>query len=101
MGLTVAEENILNMNAINYGLVHGNQVSQKIFYIHRQSTKMHPFIFCIVRVPMEYSYVKKWNVCTSQYFDVVASFIDVLSDLDSSFCGIDIRICDRVASLIS
>ena len=41
VGGCVAEENILNMNAINYGLVHGNQVSQKIFYIgfHQQSTK--------------------------------------------------------------
>ena len=88
---SVVEENITNMNAIIYGLVHDNQVSQKIFYIHRQSTKCIPFIFWFVRVPMACSYVKKWNVCTSWYFDVVASFIDVLSDLDSSFCGIDIR----------
>ena len=27
-GEIVAEENILNMNAINYGLIHVNQVSQ-------------------------------------------------------------------------
>ena len=97
----VAEENILNMNAIIYGLVHGNLVSQKIFYIHRQST------ICILsssvqqRVPMEYYYVRKWNVCTSRYLDVVATFIVVISDLDSRFSGIDFQIFDCVASLIS
>ena len=62
---------------------------------------MHSFITYIVRVPVEYSYVQKWNVCTSRYFGVIATFIDVVLDLDSSFCGIDIRIFDRIASLIS
>ena len=50
---------------------------------------------------MGYFYVRKWNVCTSRYFDVIATFIGVVSDLDSRFCGIDIRIFDCVASLIS
>ena len=52
----VAEENILNMNAINYGLVHGNQVSQKIFHIHRQSTK------CIMSSFASYEFL--WNIPT-------------------------------------
>ena len=55
-GGCVAEENILNMNAINYGLVHGNQVSQKIFYIHQQSTKCILSSFCL--------YEFLWNIPT-------------------------------------
>ena len=41
VGGCVAEENNFNMNTITYGLVHYNLdllSSQKIFYIHRQST---------------------------------------------------------------
>ena len=56
VGGCVAEENILNMNAINYGLVHGNQVSQKIFYIHQQST------LCILAHSYHSEFL--WNIPT-------------------------------------
>ena len=93
----MAEENILNMNAIIYGLVHGNLVSQKIFYIHRQSTNAsfhHPHISEFL-----------WNITmsgcgtfsTSRYFDVVATSIVVISDLDFRFSGIEFLIFNCVA----
>ena len=102
VGGCVVEENMFNMNTRTYGLVHCNLgllTSQKIFYIHQLST------LCILsssaqqRVPMEYYYVRKWNVCTSRYLDVVATFIVVISDLDSRFSGIDFQIFNCVARL--
>ena len=80
-------------------LQSGQSTSQKIFYIHQQSTNAsfhHPHISEFL-----------WNITmsgcgtfsTSRYFDVVATSIVVISDLDFRFSGIDFQIFNCVARL--
>ena len=98
----MAEENNFNMNTITYGLVHYNLdllSSQKIFYIHQQSTIRVLSSSAHQRVPMEYYYERKWNVCTSRYLNVVATSIVVISDLDFRFSSIEYLIFICVARL--
>jgi len=78
-------------------LQSGQSTSQKIFYIHQQSTNAsfhHPHISEFL-----------WNIAmsgsgtfsTSRYFDVVATSIVVISDLDFRFSGIEFLIFNCVA----
>ena len=48
---------------------------------------------------MGYYYERMWNVSTSRYFDVVATSIVVISDLDFRFSGIEFLIFNCVARL--
>jgi hypothetical protein len=45
---------------------------------------------------MGYYYERMWNVSTSRYFDVVATSIVVISDLDFRFSGIEFLIFNCV-----
>ena len=78
-------------------LQSGYSSSQKIFYIHRQSTNAsfhHPHI-------SEFLSNITMSGCgtfsTSRYFDVVATSIVVISDLDFRFSGIEFLIFNCVA----
>ena len=102
VGGCVAEGNNFNMNTITYGLVHYNLdllSSQKIFYIHQQSTNAFFHHLHISEFLWNIAMSGSGTFSTSRYFDVVATSIVVISDLDFRFSSIDFQIFNCVARL--
>ena len=102
VGGCVAEENNFNMNMITYGLVHYN-LDNRLLKRYSTSTSRGQFAF------FHHPHISEflWNITmsgcgtfsTSRYFDVVATSIVVISDLDFRFSGIEFLIFNCVARL--
>ena len=100
VGGCVAEENNFNMNMITYGLVHYNLDNR---LIKRSSTSTSRAQFTFFHHPHISEFL--WDITmsgcgtfsTSRYFDVVATSIVVISDLDFRFSGIEFLIFNCVA----
>lgn len=102
VGGCVAEENNFNMNMITYGLVHYNLDNR---LIKRSSTSTGRAQFAFFHHPHISEFLSNITMSgcgtfsTSRYFDVVATSIVVISDLDFRFSGIEFLIFNCVARL--
>ena len=102
VGGCVAEENNFNMNMITYGLVHYNLNNR---LIKRSSTSTGGAQFAFFHHPHISEFLSNITMSgcgtfsTSRYFDVVATSIVVISDLDFRFSGIEFLIFNCVARL--
>jgi hypothetical protein len=98
---TVAEENNFNMNTSTYGLVHYNLDNR---LLKRSSTSTGRAQFAFFHHPHISEFL--WDITmsgsgtfsTSRYFDVVATSIVVISELDFRFSGIEFLIFNCVAT---